>query len=1076
MLFRTDCFLKKITFFMFLFFAMPWSKGFGIELEFDFSSPDQKNGAIPSIAFKVADEVFELNSRGIKALDDDKYAEALECFNSALDKLPGYTDAINNIGVVHFRTGNIAGARSNWLSVVKIDASYSTAWYNLGIISMHEKDSDAALRYFENSLKNNRRFFNAYVMTGKILLEAGKTGLALKELKKAFEIIPAEKSVWTMYAFALVKAGNVQQAMDILNKHPDDPDALEMAGRIEASAGNIVKAREFFQKSSEKGGKPDVLFEIAFLESEKKSCNDVLKTLSLYFSRAKAPLADAYILAGAASKDCGNITNSIGFFESGLKAFPGDPIIRFNLGQMYFLRKDYDLAKSIWAGLSDTMNDPLLFHLQAIMAKEKKDLESAEQLIRKAISIDPGTAQYYDFLGLVLHQKGMKKESVVWFKKALETDPSLESARIHLAVTAKTDDDLKKAIERKKQELLSCAGECEDVSLALAILYYHSGYPAEAASVLKNIPNDRMNETLLRHLAIFYKASQNWTGAIDALATAAKNYVVAIETQYLLAECYMQAGRYPQAANLLARLASKWPENSWKLYYQAGYASLEQNKLDEARVYLQKSMNLNKNYAPAQGLLAFVYNRQGNSEAARNLWQKTIASDPSNSALWINMGLALEAEGKYSEALENYRKAAALTQNDNSVWINIGNVHSSLNNFQEALIAYEKAVASTKKESAVYNVLITSLKLNDLNKARAMLATLENEFSASQNTLRAKAELLLRDGDTLSALNTLTRISEPNENDWYLIARIHLMRNLPAEAEKALNNIPDDSNWKKVKTNLRAEAAFSLGKYTDACNLWKAGGDTAFSVRYNISLALLRSGKFKEAFAYSVELAGSASSNNVSDVQRVAAGAAASIKDWKQAEFWYGKLLKIKPGDPSSLCGMAIASYNLGKINEAIKLYDRAINTDSGVRDYAFERLINGSSGESSSLQIDSLDRLYNEAVTMQTQGMDTAAEKIYRQITLCNPDYFRAWNNLGAVYSGRADLKTAVDCYQKAVENEHSFAEAYANLVAVYIAMEDYKQAKKWLMKGTLHNPDNPVFEDVRKQLEIADKQTGSK
>ncbi len=77
--------------------------------------------ALPSALLKVAEEAFGLNAKGLDALTANNYDEALNYFQQASDKLPNYTDAINNCGVVYFRRGNIGMAQETWQKVTQLD-------------------------------------------------------------------------------------------------------------------------------------------------------------------------------------------------------------------------------------------------------------------------------------------------------------------------------------------------------------------------------------------------------------------------------------------------------------------------------------------------------------------------------------------------------------------------------------------------------------------------------------------------------------------------------------------------------------------------------------------------------------------------------------------------------------------------------------------------------------------------------------------------------------------------------------------------------------------------------------------
>ena len=89
------------------------------------------------------------------------------------------------------------------------------------------------------------------------------------------------------------------------------------------------------------------------------------------------------------------------------------------------------------------------------------------------------------------------------------------------------------------------------------------------------------------------------------------------------------AGYYKKASGYYLALIPKWKQNPWRLYYQLGYSFMEANELDKAEEYFKKSIK-GKDNVGARGLLAFVYNRKGNSTEARKLWEKNLKDDPSN--------------------------------------------------------------------------------------------------------------------------------------------------------------------------------------------------------------------------------------------------------------------------------------------------------------------------------------------------------------------------------------------------------------------------------------------------------------
>jgi tetratricopeptide (TPR) repeat protein len=106
----------------------------------------------------------------------------------------------------------------------------------------------------------------------------------------------------------------------------------------------------------------------------------------------------------------------------------------------------------------------------------------------------------------------------------------------------------------------------------------------------------------------------------------------------------------------------------------------------------------------------------------------------------------------------------------------------------------------------------------------------------------------------------------------------------------------------------------------------------------------------------------------------------------------------------------------------------------------------------------------------------DSAAEKLYLQVIAKDPLYSLAWNNLGAIYGKWGEIGKCEQSYQKAIEKKHDIPETYANLVNLYIELEDFSKARKWLIKGQGHNPESEVLKDLQKKIADAEAKKGKK
>ena len=754
---------------------------------------DDKNNidALPSALVKGAEEAYAVNKKGLDELEKGELDSAMACFSKASSMLPVYVDAENNRGVVHFRKGNIPTAKLIWHSVISEDPTYAVAFYNLGVIDFYDNSYESAISYFQKAIAINKKFVEALVMLGRAKLFLGKNKEACDYFREAYKIDRNRTDVGLYLAFGLISARDTGQAQSVLVKLKHSTEALKMLGQIESSKGNFASAAMYFSEAISDGALPDLLLELAWTQLDAKKYKDALSSVRSYAGKVKVMAADAYIIGGIASKENNDLEASRSYFEKGVAVYPSDPILRFNLGQIYFLKKQYDRAETTWKTLPDTASDPSLYYMKALSAKQRGDLGLAEQLIESALKLDQ-RAEYLDFLGVVLYAKGRKDEALTQFKKALAVDPDLRSAQLNSALLAESKDGLETAAETMAREYATCTDQCTDKAVQLSIVYYHQGKVDKALGVLEEIPDEKKDLRVLRHCALYLRQMREWDKAITILEKAKNGFVLDEKMVCELADDYLMAGHYAKAVETLKNVLSTWGENPWRLYYQLGYAYFQQNDLEKAAQYFQQSLKSKPDNIAASGLLALVFNMQGNTQMARSLWEKNLHDDPTNPVLLINLGLSLEKEGRYEEALEHYNKAHMLMPDDNALMINIGNAYEGLNRFIDAQNAYAAALNSSKKNLAAYDIFLLAHKSRNQAKVKEMFSLLTGEFPASVYTRRAQAEMLFEEGDSARGLAALEMLPEKDPVDWYTMARIYTTKKEYKKTSQCLDMLPKE--------------------------------------------------------------------------------------------------------------------------------------------------------------------------------------------------------------------------------------------------------------------------------------------
>jgi tetratricopeptide (TPR) repeat protein len=466
--------------------------------------------------------------------------------------------------------------------------------------------------------------------------------------------------------------------------------------------------------------------------------------------------------------------------------------------------------------------------------------------------------------------------------------------------------------------------------------------------------------------------------------------------------------------------------------------------------------------------------------------------DGGNAAIQINLGLSYESKGDYGRALESYKKAQSLDPSDKAININLGNAYQGLGRFPEAFDAFTKGLESNKRDLAAYNIFLLSRKRGDNDRAEKMSALLKKEFPSSVHCARVSGEMFLARGDTAKAAAAYEGIKDKDAHDWYALGKIYAQRGQRQQAENALAKVPNDGEWGREKKLLRAQAAFKGGDYKGAFALYRevtgtVTGQAGFGDKetethiYNMVLAAYQGGMHREALEAAASAVKRVQGQGRAEIIRIAGNSAVALKNWQEAKNWFTQLATIEPNNAVTQYNLAVAHYNLGEVEDAHSRYQKArgldkniYNKDIETRYEQFKRgggaAQSGQSQPSARPRNDSLDTWYNRAVDLQNAKKAEQAEKLYKKILEQDPTYSEAWNNLGAIHGARGELEQAEAAYVKSIEITPA-PNTFANLINIYIAMEDYAKAQSAVTKGLSQNPGNRTLAQLEQKIKAKGK-----
>ncbi len=131
----------------------------------------------------------------------------------------------------------------------------------------------------------------------------------------------------------------------------------------------------------------------------------------------------------------------------------------------------------------------------------------------------------------------------------------------------------------------------------------------------------------------------------------------------------VQQGRLAEA-DRQARLALADPETRAVAYSVLGTIRVQQKKLPESAVFLQKAIRLEPRLLGAHLTLAQVYALQGKTQSALRMYRRVVELDSSNATALLALARAAMEKGNYIESLAIARPAiAAIAQSPEGLFV-----------------------------------------------------------------------------------------------------------------------------------------------------------------------------------------------------------------------------------------------------------------------------------------------------------------------------------------------------------------------------------------------------------------------
>ena len=213
--------------------------------------------------FETMNELNTLISKGIRSMKNGDADNAFESFRVAFEKFPNYPESVFNMGLTHFRKKEFTEAVDYFNKTLTINPEHKTAsaaiknvaknFFNKGNQSYKRGDLEGALTSYDEVLKVDNTFYQAYYQIGVIQSKMGDKELAVTSYGEALKVNP--KFYKGYFALGLAKNGmnDTQGAISALESavdiYPGYDKAYGAMGDIYINAKNYEKAKQVLNTS-----------------------------------------------------------------------------------------------------------------------------------------------------------------------------------------------------------------------------------------------------------------------------------------------------------------------------------------------------------------------------------------------------------------------------------------------------------------------------------------------------------------------------------------------------------------------------------------------------------------------------------------------------------------------------------------------------------------------------------------------------------------------------------------------------------------------------------------------------------
>ncbi len=160
-------------------------------------------------------DALALFNQGNELLCQQRYQEALACYEQSLQMLPDQADVLMNLGVVHAELNRPEEALKWYDAALRIRPDYEAAHFNRGNALSDARRYPESLAAYDEAVRCDPKFAEAWNNRGLVLMRLGRAIDAAVSYRKALDIKPSYPEAMNNLGLALQMLGYVEDAIDL---------------------------------------------------------------------------------------------------------------------------------------------------------------------------------------------------------------------------------------------------------------------------------------------------------------------------------------------------------------------------------------------------------------------------------------------------------------------------------------------------------------------------------------------------------------------------------------------------------------------------------------------------------------------------------------------------------------------------------------------------------------------------------------------------------------------------------------------------------------------------------------------